>query len=139
MALRFRRSFKIAPGVRLNVGKRGASLSAGVRGASVSAGSRGVYGNVGIPGTGLSVRERLGTGSPGRPPSASSSISAPSGQKIKLALQDDGSVEFQDAAGNPLPQSLQRQARQELSETISTWMEAQEVGHFSLPQMRITV
>ncbi|WP_294078501.1 DUF4236 domain-containing protein, partial [Thiolapillus sp.] len=59
MVLRFRRSVKIAPGVKINFGKRGMSVSAGVRGATITAGKRGVYGNVGIPGTGLSYRTKL--------------------------------------------------------------------------------
>jgi len=59
MALRFRRSVKIVPGVRLNFGKRGVSVSAGVRGATVTAGKHGVYGNAGIPETGLSFRSKL--------------------------------------------------------------------------------
>jgi hypothetical protein len=62
MGMRFRRSIKIAPGVRLNVSKSGLSTTIGPRGATVSVGPRGVYGNVGIPGTGLSVRERLDGG-----------------------------------------------------------------------------
>jgi hypothetical protein len=59
MALRFRRSVKIVPGVRVNFGKRGVSVSAGVRGATITAGKHGVYGNAGIPGTGLSFRSKL--------------------------------------------------------------------------------
>lgn len=59
MGVRFRKSIKVAPGVRLNVSKSGVSTTIGVRGASVNVGKQGVYGNVGIPGTGLSVRERL--------------------------------------------------------------------------------
>lgn len=59
MALRFRRTVSIFPGVRLNLGKRGVSLSAGVRGASLTLGRNGLYGNAGIPGTGLSYREKL--------------------------------------------------------------------------------
>ncbi|MBA2384242.1 MAG: DUF4236 domain-containing protein [Actinobacteria bacterium] len=35
-----RKSFKLAPGVRLNVGKRSAGLSAGPRGAKLSANTR---------------------------------------------------------------------------------------------------
>lgn len=62
MAFRFRRSVKIAPGLRVNFGKRGVSLSGGVRGASITVGSRGTYGNVGIPGTGLSYRSRIDGG-----------------------------------------------------------------------------
>lgn len=59
MALRFRKSVKLFPGVRVNFGMRGASLNVGPRGASVSISNRGTYGNVSIPGTGLSFRSRL--------------------------------------------------------------------------------
>lgn len=58
--LRFRRSFRIGPGLRLNIGKRGASLSAGVRGAHVTVGKDGVRTTVGIPGTGISYTEHTG-------------------------------------------------------------------------------
>lgn len=55
MGLNFRKSFKIAPGVKLNVSKKGiSSVSAGVKGARVSVGKKGTRTTVGIPGTGLS-------------------------------------------------------------------------------------
>lgn len=54
MSFRFRKSFKIAPGVRLNLSKSGIGMSAGVRGARVGVNSRGTYTSVGIPGTGIS-------------------------------------------------------------------------------------
>ncbi|OTG79756.1 hypothetical protein B9T33_11505 [Acinetobacter sp. ANC 5054] len=55
MGLNFRKSFKIAPGVKLNVGKKGiSSVSVGVKGARVSLGKTGTRTTVGIPGTGLS-------------------------------------------------------------------------------------
>lgn len=38
------------------------SLSAGVRGASIAAGRKGVYGNAGLPGSGLSIRKKLSGG-----------------------------------------------------------------------------
>lgn len=38
MRFRFRRSIRIAPELRINLGKRGISLSTGVRGASVTVG-----------------------------------------------------------------------------------------------------
>jgi hypothetical protein len=66
MSFRFRRSFKIAPGLRLNLGKRGVSMSAGVRGAHVTVGPRGVTKSVGIPGTGLSFTSRQGRSTRGR-------------------------------------------------------------------------
>ena len=56
---RFRRSIRLLPGLRLNIGKRSASLSMGVRGAHVTLGKTGVRTTVGIPGTGLSYTEVL--------------------------------------------------------------------------------
>jgi tetratricopeptide (TPR) repeat protein len=54
-SLRFRRSIKIAPGVRLSVSKTGVGMSAGVRGARYSVHSSGRRTTtVGIPGTGVS-------------------------------------------------------------------------------------
>lgn len=58
MGFRFRKSFKIAPGVRVNVGKKSVGISAGVKGARVSVNSKGrVTKTVGIPGTGLSYTD----------------------------------------------------------------------------------
>ena len=54
MGIRFRRSMKILPGVRLTVGKSSVGISAGVRGARVSLNSSGrVTTSAGIPGSGL--------------------------------------------------------------------------------------
>ena len=61
MAFRFRKSFKIAPGVRVNIGKSGlSSIGVGPRGASMSFGKSGTHSNVGIPGTGISFRNKVG-------------------------------------------------------------------------------
>lgn len=54
MSLRFRQTFTLFPGVRLNIGKRGVSASIGVPGATVNAGKKGLRATVGLPGTGLS-------------------------------------------------------------------------------------
>jgi hypothetical protein len=54
MGLRFRRSIKILPGIRLNFGKRGVSTSIGVRGAHVTFGKTGTRTTVGLPGSGIS-------------------------------------------------------------------------------------
>lgn len=64
----FRRSVKIAPGVRLNFGKKSASVRVGGRGFGVTKSTTGrttVSG--GIPGTGVYYRETVGGGSPKRP------------------------------------------------------------------------
>jgi hypothetical protein len=59
MTFRFQRRIKILPGLRLNVSKTGFSWTVGTRGASVTAKDGHLTGNAGIPGTGLSYRERL--------------------------------------------------------------------------------
>lgn len=59
MGLRFRKSIKLFPGVRINLSKSGISTSIGKPGATVNLSERGVRGTVGIPGTGLSYSERL--------------------------------------------------------------------------------
>lgn len=59
MGLRYRKSKKVAPGIKLYIGKTGISTSFGKRGASISVGKRGTFLNVGIPGTGLSYRQRI--------------------------------------------------------------------------------
>ncbi len=59
MGFRFRRTFSVIPGVRINFGKRGASVSVGVRGAHVTMGSHGTRASVGIPGTGASYTARI--------------------------------------------------------------------------------
>jgi hypothetical protein len=60
VGFRFRRSLRLAPGVRLNIGKRGVtSVSVGKRGATVNFGKRGVTGTASLRGTGLSYRHRF--------------------------------------------------------------------------------
>ena len=55
MALRFRKSMKVMPGVRVTLGKKGISGSLGATGARVSVNSKGqIRGTAGLNGTGLS-------------------------------------------------------------------------------------
>ncbi len=55
MGLRFHRSIKLIPGVRLNIWKRGIGVSAGVRGLRAGVDARGrKYVTAGLPGTGIS-------------------------------------------------------------------------------------
>lgn len=66
MGLRFRRSFKLAPGIRANVTKKGVGFSFGGKGHSVSVHSSGrVTSTVGIPGSGLSYTTTSGGSSGG--------------------------------------------------------------------------
>ena len=63
MGLRFRKSIKILPGVKLNLGKKSAGVSVGTTGARYSVNSSGrKTSTVGIPGTGLSYSNSSGGG-----------------------------------------------------------------------------
>lgn len=54
MGMRFRRSIKIAPGVKFNINKNSVGLSVGTRGAHYTVNSKGrKTASVGVPGTGL--------------------------------------------------------------------------------------
>lgn len=83
---RFRRSIKIAPGVRWNFGKKSTSFSFGPRGFKLTAGTRGVRTTVGVPGTGVSYTHVVGSNHPhphhehaalGMPPPTPPAISSP--------------------------------------------------------------
>jgi uncharacterized protein DUF4236 len=57
MGFRFRKSIKILPGIRLNVGKHGInSVSVGGRGTTTNIGKHGTHTTYSIPGTGISYR-----------------------------------------------------------------------------------
>jgi tetratricopeptide (TPR) repeat protein len=86
--LRFRRSIRIAPGIKLNLGKRGISASVSVRGAHETfhiSGRRTT--SVGIPGTGISYIQR----SSGRSPQRRVAASCSGGQRAtRAALRPAG-------------------------------------------------
>jgi len=63
MGLRFRQSFEVFPGVRLNLSGSGITASFGVDGATVNVGAHGVRSTIGIPGSGLSFTANHFTGS----------------------------------------------------------------------------
>lgn len=89
MGFRFRKSFKIAPGVRVNLGKKSVGISAGVKGARVSVNSSGrITKSVGIPGTGISYVKTskiggAGSGSGKEPPSSQTPLPTPQPQPNK--------------------------------------------------------
>lgn len=139
MGFRFRRSVKIAPGLRLNFGKRGLSLSAGVRGSSVTFGPRGTYSNVGIPGTGLSFRERIGGGSEKRRTERTQQRLEREYQrlekekarlealsKIKLSLdKETGTLQIENSLGDPLSRQDLKFVWDKEGNTILEWLERQ--------------
>lgn len=62
MGLRYRKSVKLLPGVRLNISKSGLSTSIGKPGNTINVSRRGVRSTIGIPGTGLSYSRMLTSG-----------------------------------------------------------------------------
>ena len=73
MSWRFRKTFRVLPGVKLNLTARGLSATLGASPFSVNVGPRGVYRNISIPGTGIWDRQRIGG-----PSSQPSGIQVPS-------------------------------------------------------------
>ena len=71
--LRIWRRVRVAPGVTLNLSKRGVSTSLGVRGAHVTLGRHGIRRTVGIPGTGIYYTS-LHRGGASSPPPAGASM-----------------------------------------------------------------
>lgn len=127
MAFRFRRSIKLLPGIKLNVGMKGMSVSAGVRGLSLTAGSRGLHSNVGIPGTGMSFRSKIGS-------SSNRIVSADEGENIDretseisliVSLQEDGTVIFKDSGGNEISRNLVRKLMEQKGDYLNEWLTSQ--------------
>jgi hypothetical protein len=54
MGLRFRKSFSLGKGARINLGKKSISASVGIPGLRATIGTSGTRGTIGAPGTGLS-------------------------------------------------------------------------------------
>lgn len=112
MGLRFRKSIKLAPGVRMNFSGSGVSWTFGPRGASIGIGKRGTYLNSGIPGTGFYSRQRIDGSSAGSSRRTSTNMS------ITVGVTDDGTVYFRDADGNPLPENLVNTAKKQQGDAI---------------------
>jgi hypothetical protein len=119
--MRFRRSIKLAPGFRLNLSGSGLSASVGPRGASMTFGRRGAFFNAGIPGTGLSSRQRLGS-------SRSTSRAPEPENKLRISatvvVTDDGEVEYRDADGSALPEFWVTKAKRQNGAAIRDMLEA---------------
>ena len=59
MPIRFRKSFKVLPGVKVNMSKGGISFTVGTKGYHLNFSKRGVHQTVGLPGSGLSETSYL--------------------------------------------------------------------------------
>lgn len=119
MSIRFRKSIKLAPGIRWNISSGGASWTFGPRGASVNVGKRGAFLNSGIPGTGLSSRSQLGVSrSPSTSPSGSTTTIP-----LAIGISDDGTLYFQDREGNPVADNVVETAKKQNRAAIQDLIE----------------
>lgn len=130
MALRFQRRIRIAPGVSLNLSKRGIGASVGPRGAKVSVGRRGVYGNVGLPGTGLSYREKLNKRGGRRAGSTQAVASASPGKALeqhllagdsvvsRISVNESGEIAISDEQNRPYDDAEVRVLRKYAGESM---------------------
>lgn len=117
MALRFRKTVKLGPGIKLNFSKSGVSTTVGPRGLTTTIGKSGVYRNVGIPGTGISYRSKVGskksakrrTGAVSRAASAGTTVpkavrewqayTGKSNPGVELHINELGEIGFRDESG----------------------------------------
>ena len=136
MSLRFRKSLKLAPGIRMNLSGGGLSWSLGPRGASVGIGKRGTFLNTGIPGTGLAFRQLLAGGGTNRQTSAwggdgitglasGGASSATQATKVTLtvSVSDEGVVTFKDGNGKPVSEYLIEEAKKQKGDAIKTMIQ----------------
>ncbi|MCR6653688.1 MAG: DUF4236 domain-containing protein [Cellvibrionaceae bacterium] len=127
MGFRFRKSIKIMPGVRVNMGLRGGSVTLGGRGASVNIGKRGINARYSIPGTGISYSERIYRQSTRRvsaPPALRESTSV----EITIKLNEEtGQIEFSGSSaqysGKKLAKIAWEQKSREIAELLQEYIE----------------
>jgi hypothetical protein len=118
MAIRFRKSIKLAPGIKWNLSGGGSSFTFGPRGASINVGKRGSYLNTGIPGTGFASRAKLSSAPP--PPS-------PMHRSVSMTcgVAEDGVLYFKDADGRSMPEHIVEVAKKQNRQVILGLIEQQ--------------
>lgn len=117
MALRFRRSIKLAPGIRMNVSKSGMSWTLGPRGATVGIGKRGARVNTSFMGFSFSqslykLPPRQRQSSVRQPASPTHHVS------LTCGVTDDGVLTFHDEEGNALDESMVELAKKQNRDAI---------------------
>ena len=123
MGLRFRKSFKVAPGVRVNIGKKSAGVSIGGKGGGVSINSKtGAHGRVSIPGTGISYYEKIGGGNKKKSSSPSASSGNKSFHKTELFLDEKTLSSLNEDAFLAYSHDIVESAKQASSENYDDYM-----------------
>jgi hypothetical protein len=118
LALRFRKTIKLAPGIKWNLSGGGSSFTFGPRGASINVGKRGSYLSTGIPGTGFTSRSRL---SPAPPPPSPARHSV----AMTCGVTADGVLYFVDSDGRPMPEHIVEAAKKQNRQAILGLIEQQ--------------
>jgi hypothetical protein len=118
MSWRFRKSFKVLPGVRLNLTSRGLSATVGVAPLSVNFGPRGVYANTSIPGTGIWNRQRLDV--PSTTENSSGTLPPDESEISKRSEIHSASTEQLTSEDLEPLRTLLREAHQERTELLGT-------------------
>lgn len=115
MSLRFRKSIKLAPGIRMNFSGSGTSWTIGPRGASIGIGKRGTYLNSGISGTGIYSRQRLsGEAESPRQRQPQPKVS----MALTVSVSDDGTIAYKDSNGHPVSAAIIDIAKKQQGEVI---------------------
>ncbi|CAM3952457.1 DUF4236 domain-containing protein [Bordetella tumbae] len=117
MALRFRRSIKLAPGIRMNLSKSGVSWTVGPRGSTVGIGKRGARLNTSMMGFSSSQSLYKPTPSPRR--SAAPEPASPrSYVALTCGVTDDGVLTFHDKDGKLVSESVVEEAKKQNRQAI---------------------
>ena len=119
MGLRFRKSFKVAPGVKVNLNKKSTSVTFGGKGVHKTYSSSGKKTtSVGIPGTGAYYTTSSGGGSGSKKPSSHKKISTDNLDPVlteDLSFQnnvaDGSSAVAADVRAHRIPQGRRRAVR----------------------------
>lgn len=120
MGFRFRKSWKILPGVRLNLSRRGIGTSVGIKGFHVSSGPSGKQVTTSIPGTGIYHVKRLSTKS----------------RKKESSMPKSSKVYSQSTPPIQPPPQKERKIPQFLRDFIS--QDVSEAGFFKKMLIKIT-
>jgi hypothetical protein len=93
MGLRFRRSFRVLPGVRVNVAKRGVSVSVGGRGLTTNFSKHGRRTTIGLHGSGISY-STYKPYSPGQRPTGTNNSSWLGGTALVIVMLALAAIAF---------------------------------------------
>ena len=121
MGLRFRRSIKIAPGLRMNFSLAGIGYTLGARGMSVGVGKNGTALNVGVPGTGLSYRQQISSSKLVNRTTKNERVTKE--LSLVVGFTDEGDLTFQDEDGQALAPELIKVAKSQQREVLQKFVE----------------